>query len=536
MNIRDELNKRLIGIDRKPTFLSGIERVEYQALTYSNNPRFWPLDKDNNPQALINWCGQGVRLSESNLHFMIAGIPGTGKTACFQGLIESVFSPKLRPHLGGTDRAILYDPKGDAVPFLDGIGYPGEKVFVLNPYDRRSFAWDLAADINDPAAATQFAKCICPAGENLSQPFFAKASAAILAAVVLEHIKLSPRNWDFGEIIMDCLDEGLLLRRLQSAQRNPYNTSAISSLAKGDTRASVLSELTTSLNPYISTAACLRAGLKKGRRFSLHDFVNSNGSIAILGGTDEYSETLSPLNRLFLRRFSEIALSHPDASRWNANNRTWLLLDELKELGKVPEIVKMISKGRSKGICVVLGFQDFSGLKESFGQDAANELTSCCHHHIFLKLKGESAEWASKCIGQTEIEEVSLAVKTGSSITANFHSSRTLSTGGTSAWSGNTSNWSDSKTDGQGFQVGLSHDVTLTKQPKVKDAVLPSEISGLPGFDEGDGITGFTSEYCDEARRSVVRKFHLPKQFITFPSNDSELNGFESWRDGELEW
>jgi type IV secretory pathway TraG/TraD family ATPase VirD4 len=406
--------------------------------------------------------------------------------------------------------------------------------------------WNISTDYNDSASATQLAKSLIPPGENLSQPFFAKASAAILAAVVCEHIRSNPGGWDLADIIFDCLSEERLLLRLQTAPQGPYNMAALTSMARGDTRASVMAELTTALSDYLPIASRWRKAKEHGRILSIKRFLDLDSGVLLLGANRQFSESLGVINRLFLRRFSELSLDNTDTHLWNSENRTWLFLDELKELGKVHDLATLISKGRGKGICAVLGFQDISGLEEAFGEKNAQEITACCLHKLFLKLSGLSAEWASKSIGQTEVLDTSVSIRTGSSISSGFNSSETCTKGFTTVTFGifgkplgtplGTSNTSRANQSGTSFTTTLSSDVTVSKQSKVKDAVLASEISGLPDFSRGGGITGFSCDYCDVSKTSVVKKIHVKNDEFAFLRTSSSIQGFVPWKPNELDW
>lgn len=534
--------KRLLGISQKPKHLSGVKRDDMPVAFYTSDPDGWPTDSQGNLIPQINWCGQASPIDSANLHYMVAGVPGTGKTITFRALVESVFSPHIKPHLGGTDRAILYDPKQEFFPILHGIGVPADDIILLNPFDRRSHAWDLAADYRDNASFVQLAKTLIPCGEQLSQPFFPKAAATVLAAVIGEHARINPGKWELADVIFDCLSEKRLLARIDNTKTNPYNFAAKTSLAEGNTRASVLAELTSNLTDYLPLAACWKEARKQGRIFSVRDFLEQQNQVVLLGANRTYSESLSTMNRLFLRRFSELALDNLDDSLWNSGNRTWLFLDELKELGKVYDLASLISKGRSKGICTVLGFQDFSGLKSAFGENNANEITACCHQKIFFRLAGESAEWASNCIGQTEIIDTAISLGTGSQVSLNMNSSQTTGTSSSSGRMGPVTSTSTtdfySQQNGFGAALTTSSNLTITKQSKTKSAVLPSDISGLPVFKDVGGITGFvvSSLISDTTQESVARKFFIPAQSFSFLNRNSLIRGFEAWNSSELDW
>lgn len=536
-----DLDRMLIGAAARPKHLSGIRRDDQNTDCYLPDPEFWPI-KDGEIIPQVNWGGLSLPMDASNLHFMIAGLPGTGKTVSVRMLVQSVFDSSLRNHIVGTDRAVIYDPKQEFFPILRGLAVAEKDIYILNPFDRRSWYWDIASDYTNMAGAIQLAKTIIPCNDNLSQPFFAKAAAAILSAVIGVHMEINRGKWDLADVVFDCLTEDRIENRLTNVTVTPYNVSALNALAKGDTRASIIAELATELVKYLPLASCWRAARRCGRGFTINQFLREQGKIAILGANSTYSEVLAPINRLFLRRFSEQTLDNTSDSRWQAKDRTWLILDEVRELGKVHDLGTLIAKGRSKGICTVIGIQDFPGLKEAFGENVAHEIVNCCKHRIFMKLQGDSAEWASNCIGKTEVMDVSIAVQAGSTTTAAFSASKTdtVTRNMVSGW-GATCNavlGSVSTSNQSGVQMSSTSSayVTVTKQAKVKDAVLASEISGLPDFEEGNGLTGFVCRRLSLDKSYVVQKIHYSKEVMRCLKSVSNDPGFEEWHDHEIEF
>lgn len=51
-----------------------------------------------------------------------------------------------------------------------------------------------------------------------------------------------------------------------------------------------------------------------------------------------------------------------------------MFLDELRDLGRLDALNRLLLKGRSKNVSVVLGFQDIEGLREVYGDKVANEI------------------------------------------------------------------------------------------------------------------------------------------------------------------
>jgi len=87
-------------------------------------------------------------------------------------------------------------------------------------------------------------------------------------------------------------------------------------------------------------------------------------------------------------------------------DKTWVFVDELREVGKLNGLRQLLNKGRSKGAHVVLGFQDKQGLNAVYGADEAKEIIGLCGNLAVLNLMNpETAEWAAKVFGTYEWQE-----------------------------------------------------------------------------------------------------------------------------------
>ena len=122
-------------------------------------------------QQFLLWAGLPLPEHFSADSFLILGAVGSGKTVLLRMLLQSVVA-RIKP---GTDwRALAYDAKQDTIGLLYGMGLHC-KVIILNPFDKRSYAWDMAKDINSPSAALQLASLIIPK-EKGETAFFSLAA------------------------------------------------------------------------------------------------------------------------------------------------------------------------------------------------------------------------------------------------------------------------------------------------------------------------------------------------------------------------
>ncbi len=73
----------------------------------------------------------------------------------------------------------------------------------------------------------------------------------------------------------------------------------------------------------------------------------------------------------------------------------------MREAEPLDGLSRLLTKGRSKGACVVLGFQDIEGMREVYGEKVANEIIGQCNSKALLRLSSpETAQWASDLSGK----------------------------------------------------------------------------------------------------------------------------------------
>jgi DNA polymerase III delta prime subunit len=498
--------------------LRGIEKSETNLAAYSPDPNNWEVDETGKVIPQICWGGLTLPIHQANLHFLVAGVPGTGKTLTIRSLLRSIFHPELRASLGGSDRAVIYDAKQEFYPMFRGFGCKEASLVILNPFDRRSDWWDLARDYTSSADAHQLARTIIPVRDNHSQPFFPKSAAAVLAAVISVHIRRMPGRWDLAHVLMACMTRALIDKVFSQDPSNGLVLLARNCLTESATSNNVMAELASHVVDFLPVAACWRRAAEAGKiGVSIKQFLASPDMVVLLGANQTHQVALSAINQLFLKRLAEESLDHVADGQWEAQNRTWLVLDEVRELGKVEGLSGFINKGRSRGVCAVLGFQDYPGLKNSFGEHVAHEVTATCQHKLFLKLGGESAEWASRTIGKSEVRETNFSKMSGVSSGSNssntfgenWSSGRNSSGGPSGGSSGSSSSIGGSSSETKGINLGTSSSVTSTTAVRETDAVLASEIAHLPSFSGVRGLCGFMCQSASETAIAQVTRIFV---------------------------
>lgn len=522
--------KTMFSGEPQKTVMRGVEVKVDGVAFYTEAPAGWPQAAGGGLRPQICWGGLAQPLDRSNLHFVIAGVPGTGKTVAIRSLMRSVFRPELRPHLGGTDRGVVYDPKQEFYPVLRGFGCRDEQIIILNPFDARGQAWNLAADYTTQADAVQLARTIIPTPESHAQPFFPKSAAGLLAAALRVYMKKNPLKWELADVLLACMSHENLNSLLGMERHDPLVKFALNFMSETATRNNIMAELASHVLDFLPVAGCWQRAKREGKPMvSVKKFLQSPDTVLLLGANQTHKVALSAINRLFLKKLSEETLDHVADGQWAASNRTWLVLDEVRELGKVEGLADLINKGRSRGVCAVLGFQDYPELEEVFGEKVAHAITATCGHKLYLRLGGESAEWASRAIGKAEIRETQFSRNSSSSINVNAsqtdgsnwgqgHSSSLLGPGTSS------SNVGGSNSHTRGMGMNFSSGITSSTTIRETDAILPSEIAHLPSFADGGGLKGVVCGTSMDGGPAQAHKIFVPAELLLANFSEDEKN------------
>lgn len=340
-----------------------------------------------------------LRLSRRDAvnHFCVVGAVGSGKTITLRMLMYDQL-PRITK--GSDTRALIYDPKQDMVQIVSSMNLTCP-VILLNPFDKRSSAWNIAWDVTTPAMARQLAETLVP-DEKESQPFFSDSIRELLAAVVTNFILTRPERWTLRDVLL-AMRSKALLREILESHRQTRDKAATIFGASELTVGSIMATGATKLGPYEAIAA---AWERCRRKVSIRQWLASE-AIFILGNDERMRSTLDVVNQLFVNLTAQHALSLPESS----TRLNWLIFDEFSEAGKLQGLQSLILRGRSKGCAVVLGFQDIEHVQSVYEDSRlANALVGQCGNKCFLRMESpETAEWAQKCFGDEERPESSFS-------------------------------------------------------------------------------------------------------------------------------
>lgn len=405
--------------------------------------------RHNSTSQLRYWGGTYVPEAVLGPHFQVVGKTRSGKTLTLRLYMQSALTTIVP---GSNRRAIVYDAKGELLPVLKGMDLPCP-ILSLNPLDAAGFAWDMASDITDPNAAKTVAEVFVPE-EQETQKYFPRSARRILEAVLRHLIKNAPGKWNLADVLLILNDVKLLHQIMRSS---PASRHLITKYFKPEsTFKNTLSTLDTLVSRYETVAACWARAQEMGNAISLNDWLRTS-SVLVISRNQDVRQALDPTNQLLFQRLFELLLAGPEVKSLppEGRPRTWICLDEAAKAGELKALDDVLLQGGSKGISVILAYQDVLSMRQAYGDKKADALLAQCSNTAVYHVGGDAtSQWASKLFGQFEAKEKFAA------------ESRTWATHN-------------------------SYSASFNTQRSRLDAVLPSEFYELKGPKETGRLNGF---------------------------------------------
>lgn len=467
--------------------------------------------------------GKSLPHQSATKNFCFVGTVGSGKTVSIKLLLQTVL-----PFITYDDfdhRALVYDPKQEMIPFLLGLNEYLEEleeeeakadrrpaqnikpieVKTLNPFDVNGYAWDMASDITERAHAQEMSAILIPPEPNAHQPFFGDAARHLLEGVITSFMLSAGKGWTFRDVMyaMGTKDRIIEVLNLHEETRELISLY----FDHEETAKNIMSTVATKLKAFKIIAALWDRARKKVGTVSLKNWLesrenkNEQNYILVLGNDETARTAIDAINQVIFKRITQLILNQPDLDPENDvlesekftckevdKRRHWIILDELRNAGKLDGLQALMTKGRSKGAAVVLSFQDIDGLRSVYGKDETNEIVGQCSAYAVFRLQSpETAEWAARVFGSGELKEEFEDKSSG---------------GGRSIGTSSQSNWGPGGTSGgSGTSHTISFNWGVNKRIAFREAkiVYPSQFTYLPpaGFEEG--LSGwYLSPYAEK--------------------------------------
>ena len=289
---------------------------------------------------------------------------------------------------------------------------------ILNPVDARCPYWKPGDEVLSDVEALTLATALIPPRDREANPFFPESARAVFAFL----LTFRPTTHQ----LVDWLTHGDQLDRIIKGTVHE----AILDHAAPAQRSGVMA----SLNMVADTLQMCPREKDSIGRWSAAAWAQARAGWVFITSTPATRARLIPLQTLWLDSIVLRLMGGPNG------RKTWLVVDELATLNKLPQLHTAVTEGRKYNMAMVLGFQGRAQLESRYGHDAETMLSQPATKVFLRASDAKSAEWASKTIGDVETERMKQSRQDG---------------------------WARSATTSYGLER------------HVEPLVLPSEIAGL---------------------------------------------------------
>ncbi|MFP1130789.1 type IV secretion system DNA-binding domain-containing protein [Asticcacaulis sp. W401b] len=320
-------------------------------------------------------------------HAALIGTTGAGKTTVLRQMLDAIEARG--------DCAIVYDTSGE---FVAHYYDPSRGDMILNPFDERGTYWNPFSEISHPADADRIAAQLITDSGAKEDSVWTTAGRNLLA-------NMMRTLWQEGKT--DIAD---LIQAVQSMSKDDLktwlqDTSSSRIFAEDADRAtgSVLFMLTKAS----AILQYLRTGPGDGGSFSFRAFFKGLDAIpgrkpwVFVQRKEDYFEAMKPLMACWL----DCAATSILGLEVSKARRVWMLLDELPDIPRVDQLLRLLPQGRKFGASVVITFQSIGQMHDRYGREGAEAMLGCANTKLFLQtIDSDTRLWISKTLGDVEIE------------------------------------------------------------------------------------------------------------------------------------
>jgi Type IV secretion-system coupling protein DNA-binding domain len=331
-------------------------------------------------------------------HFALTGKTGSGKSNCIRQVLRQI---EARSGIG-----VVLDPDAE---YISEFYRPERGDVVLNPLDDRCPSWSPWAELRLQSFrmdAEALAQSLIPDVPNSftqsgADRFFRRSSRTTLVSI-LETAK--PQT---AKTITELL--ALPREELKKALAGTLAEALIDPGAH-DQGAGIVAMATNATNPlsYLPPEESGRAS------WSAVEWAKNRRGWLFLTSTEDSRAAALPLQNVWLDCLVRQLLA---AELDGAREQVWIVIDELGALDYQGQLENLVVRGRKRGLCVVFGFQAISQLQSIYGRDRTVTLLSAPATKLILRSdEAETAEWASRTLGQREVIRLQMTTLTGPSL------------------------------------------------------------------------------------------------------------------------
>jgi type IV secretory pathway TraG/TraD family ATPase VirD4 len=142
----------------------------------------------------------------------------------------------------------------------------------------------------------------------------------------------------------------------------------------------------------------------------LHFMTKPTPQWLFLSCPTDQREFLKPLFSAWLSILIKGLMRRPEGY----HHRTWIIIDELVSLNRLPSLLTGLSEARKYGGCFVLGFQDLSQLDDRYGFAATKTLSNLTGTKVLFRcVDADVATRVARYLGEQEKQEAQESISFG---------------------------------------------------------------------------------------------------------------------------
>jgi len=328
-------------------------------------------------------------------NFLITGSPGAGKSTLIRQFLRRIAERG--------QSAVVLDPEREYVQeFYD----PARGDRILNPRDRRCPWWSPWEEFRKESFDTDVAALVASMvpdlpntfAENSSGRFFRESSRTLLEAIFHK----APEHQTETILQLLSLPREELRQTLAGTPAEPLVDPGAHEQGAG-----IVATAAGAVRPF----EYLPRRAETDASWSARRWAARPGGWLFLTSTEDSRAALMRLQALWLDSLVRWLLG---ADLERADGQVWIVIDELAVLGYQAQLEQLVTRGRKRGLCVVLGFQNVSQLRSIYGRDRTTTLTSAPTTKVILRCdEAETAEWASEQLGKHEVVRLEMTALAG---------------------------------------------------------------------------------------------------------------------------
>jgi type IV secretory pathway TraG/TraD family ATPase VirD4 len=339
----------------------------------------------------------GLRLGASIIpeskepeHFLVTGSPGAGKSTLIRHVLTQIQERG--------QSAVVIDPDAE---FVQEFYNERRGDVVLNPLDARCPFWspwfEFRRETFAMDAEALAASLIRGQPRNNSEAFFQESSRTLLESI-FQVLKGDQDLSGIGEFLAQ--SRGAIHKALEGTRAYPLVDPEATEQGSG-----ILATAANAVKPFHH----LPLAGQTSRTWSAREWAQNREGWIFLSSTEDARDAIQKLQGVWMDSLVRWLLSAEIGSK-----PVWLVADEFPVLGYQPQLEQLVVRGRKRGLCVVLAFQNVAQIRSIYGRDGAITLTSSPTTKVIMRSdEAETAKWASELLGSHEIVRLNMTSMAG---------------------------------------------------------------------------------------------------------------------------